>query len=91
MLIHPSFVSLSAELMCRGKAIQDFTGPDCRFVNFKKDEIIYVYYKLTGRSTELWAGSVSKYLLSLRGAFCGVYVVSMETRPSKKMKPGLGL
>ncbi|XP_069708774.1 transport and Golgi organization protein 1 homolog isoform X2 [Phaenicophaeus curvirostris] len=45
-------------LMCRGKAMQDFKGPDCRFVNFKKGEAVYVYYKLVGESTELWAGSV---------------------------------
>uniref|UniRef100_A0A8C0AXA1 Transport and Golgi organization protein 1 homolog n=1 Tax=Buteo japonicus TaxID=224669 RepID=A0A8C0AXA1_9AVES len=45
-------------LMCRGKAMQDFKGPDCRFVNFKKGEAVYVYYKLIGKSTELWAGSV---------------------------------
>ncbi|KAM6082326.1 transport and Golgi organization protein 1 homolog isoform 2-T2 [Chlamydotis macqueenii] len=45
-------------LMCRGKAMQDFKGPDCRFVSFKKGEAVYVYYKLTGESTELWAGSV---------------------------------
>lgn len=45
--------------MCRGKATQDFKGPDCRFVNFKKGEAVYVYYKLIGKSTELWAGSVS--------------------------------
>ncbi|XP_008942856.1 PREDICTED: melanoma inhibitory activity protein 3-like, partial [Merops nubicus] len=45
-------------LMCRGKAMQDFKGPDCRFVNFKKGEAVYVYYKLIGKSIELWAGSV---------------------------------
>eukprot|EP00075_Anas_platyrhynchos_P019638 XP_027308891.1 transport and Golgi organization protein 1 homolog isoform X2 [Anas platyrhynchos] len=45
-------------LMCRGKAMKDFKGPDCRFVNFKKGEAVYVYYKLIGKSTELWAGSV---------------------------------
>ncbi|NXA15287.1 TGO1 protein, partial [Sapayoa aenigma] len=45
-------------LMCRGKAMRDFKGPDCRFVNFKKGEAVYVYYKLIGKSTELWAGSV---------------------------------
>ncbi|XP_065486911.1 transport and Golgi organization protein 1 homolog isoform X2 [Caloenas nicobarica] len=45
-------------LMCRGKATQDFKGPDCRFVNFKKGEAVYVYYKLIGKSTKLWAGSV---------------------------------
>lgn len=52
--------------MCRGKAMKDFQGPDCRFVNFKKGETIYVYYKLIGMSTELWAGSVSaaKHLFS---------------------------
>ncbi|KAM3930013.1 transport and Golgi organization protein 1 homolog isoform 2-T2 [Leptodactylus fuscus] len=50
-----------SKLMCRGKAIEDFTGPDCRFVNFKKDEVIYVYHKLTGRSTYLWAGSVGTF------------------------------
>ncbi|XP_026551493.1 transport and Golgi organization protein 1 homolog isoform X3 [Pseudonaja textilis] len=45
-------------LMCRGKAVKDFKGPDCRFVNFKEGESIYVYYKLIGRTNELWAGSV---------------------------------
>lgn len=38
--------------------MRDFKGPDCRFVNFKKGEAVYVYYKLIGESTELWAGSV---------------------------------
>ncbi|XP_015712667.1 transport and Golgi organization protein 1 homolog isoform X3 [Coturnix japonica] len=52
------FIKLSIELMCRGKAMKDFQGPDCRFVNFKKGETIYVYYKLIGMSTELWAGSI---------------------------------
>nr|XP_020837868.1 melanoma inhibitory activity protein 3 isoform X2 [Phascolarctos cinereus] len=45
-------------LMYRGRALKDFTGPDCRFVNFKEGEAVYVYYKLVGRSPELWAGSV---------------------------------
>ncbi|XP_004914852.2 transport and Golgi organization protein 1 homolog isoform X1 [Xenopus tropicalis] len=45
-------------LMCRGKALEDFTGPDCRFAKIKKDETIYVYFKLVGRSTSLWAGTV---------------------------------
>uniref|UniRef100_A0A670ZC82 Transport and Golgi organization protein 1 homolog n=1 Tax=Pseudonaja textilis TaxID=8673 RepID=A0A670ZC82_PSETE len=49
---------LSTVLMCRGKAVKDFKGPDCRFVNFKEGESIYVYYKLIGRTNELWAGSV---------------------------------
>lgn len=45
--------------MCRGKAVKDFKGPDCRFLGFKEGESIYVYYKLIGRTNELWAGSVS--------------------------------
>ncbi|XP_048452540.1 transport and Golgi organization protein 1 homolog [Rhincodon typus] len=45
-------------LMCRGKALQDFTGPDCRFLRFKKGETIYTYYKLAGERNDLWAGSV---------------------------------
>ncbi|KAM9420606.1 transport and Golgi organization protein 1 homolog isoform 8-T8 [Salvelinus alpinus] len=45
-------------LLCRGKASSDFTGPDCRFLSFKKGETVYVYYKLSGRRTDIWAGSV---------------------------------
>nr|XP_046230060.1 transport and Golgi organization protein 1 homolog isoform X2 [Scatophagus argus] len=45
-------------LLCRGKAMQDFSGPDCRFLSFKKSETVYVYYKLSGRRADLWAGSV---------------------------------
>ncbi|XP_060034452.1 transport and Golgi organization protein 1 homolog [Erinaceus europaeus] len=47
-------------LMYRGEALEDFTGPDCRFVNFKKGDPIYVYHKLAGRSPEVWAGSVGR-------------------------------
>ncbi|XP_072912273.1 transport and Golgi organization protein 1 homolog isoform X1 [Hemitrygon akajei] len=45
-------------LMCRGKAVKDFVGPDCRFLKFKAGETIYVYYKLAGKRNDLWAGSV---------------------------------
>ncbi|XP_077893506.1 transport and Golgi organization protein 1 homolog isoform X2 [Ictidomys tridecemlineatus] len=47
-------------LMYRGEAVEDFTGPDCRFVNFKKGDPVYVYYKLAEVSPELWAGSVGR-------------------------------
>ncbi|XP_020919792.1 melanoma inhibitory activity protein 3 isoform X1 [Sus scrofa] len=47
-------------LMYRGEALEDFTGPDCRFVNFKKGDPVYVYYKLAGGSPEVWAGSVGR-------------------------------
>ncbi|KAM5125017.1 transport and Golgi organization protein 1 homolog [Callospermophilus lateralis] len=45
-------------LMYRGEALEDFRGPDCRFVNFKKGDPVYVYYKLAEVSPELWARSV---------------------------------
>uniref|UniRef100_A0A3Q3F068 Transport and Golgi organization protein 1 homolog n=1 Tax=Labrus bergylta TaxID=56723 RepID=A0A3Q3F068_9LABR len=45
-------------LLVRGKAVQDFSGPDCRFLTVKTSETIYVYYKLSGRRADLWAGSV---------------------------------
>ncbi|XP_029791539.1 transport and Golgi organization protein 1 homolog isoform X3 [Suricata suricatta] len=46
--------------MYRGEALEDFTGPDCRFVSFKKGDPVYVYYKLAGRPPEVWAGSVGR-------------------------------
>ncbi|XP_041660810.1 transport and Golgi organization protein 1 homolog isoform X2 [Cheilinus undulatus] len=45
-------------LLVRGKALKDFFGPDCRFLTVKKSETIYVYYKLSGRRADIWAGSV---------------------------------
>uniref|UniRef100_A0A8C2GGB4 Transport and Golgi organization protein 1 homolog n=1 Tax=Cyprinus carpio TaxID=7962 RepID=A0A8C2GGB4_CYPCA len=48
-------------LLCRGKAAKDFTGPDCRFLSFKKGETIYVYYKLSGQRSDMWAGSVGNH------------------------------
>ncbi|XP_027274568.1 transport and Golgi organization protein 1 homolog isoform X4 [Cricetulus griseus] len=47
-------------LMLHGEALADFTGPDCRFVNFKKGDHVYVYYKLAGAFPEVWAGSVGR-------------------------------
>ncbi|XP_042636353.1 transport and Golgi organization protein 1 homolog [Orycteropus afer afer] len=47
-------------LMYRSEALEDFIGPDCRFVNFKKGDSVYVYYKLAGISPEIWAGSVGR-------------------------------
>lgn len=55
-------LSLHTVLMYRGEALEDFTGPDCRFVSFKKGDPVYVYYKLAGRPPEVWAGSVSTNL-----------------------------
>ncbi|XP_029449003.1 transport and Golgi organization protein 1 homolog isoform X2 [Rhinatrema bivittatum] len=45
-------------VMCRGKAMQDFAAPDCRFLDLKNGEAVYVYYKLAGANTDIWAGTV---------------------------------
>ncbi|KAM5125869.1 transport and Golgi organization protein 1 homolog [Callospermophilus lateralis] len=53
-------------LMYRGEALEDFRGTDCRFVNFKKGDPVYVYYKLAEVSPELWArrvGHIFRYFL----------------------------
>lgn len=56
-------VCVSLVLLGRGKAAKDFTGPDCRFLSFKKGETIYMYYKLSGQRSDMWAGSVSTQLM----------------------------
>ncbi|XP_039546088.1 transport and Golgi organization protein 1 homolog [Pimephales promelas] len=48
-------------LLVRGKAAKDFAGPDCRFLSFKKGETIYVYYKLSGQRSDMWAGSIGNH------------------------------
>ncbi|XP_010208125.1 otoraplin [Colius striatus] len=42
------------------RAEEDYDAPDCRFINVKKGQLIYVYSKLVKEksSGEFWAGSV---------------------------------
>ena len=42
------------------RAQEDYNAPDCRFVNVKKGQQIYVYSKLVkeNEAGEFWAGSV---------------------------------
>ncbi|XP_067223807.1 cTAGE family member 5 isoform X4 [Chanodichthys erythropterus] len=42
------------------EAQRDHSAKDCRFLNFRKGEMITVYYKLTGKRNDLWAGSIEK-------------------------------
>ncbi|KAL8169198.1 UNVERIFIED_CONTAM: hypothetical protein K2H54_039785 [Gekko kuhli] len=44
----------------RAQAIKDYTGPDCRYLNFKSGEEIMVYFKLSSKREDLWAGSKGK-------------------------------
>ncbi|XP_063774591.1 otoraplin [Pseudophryne corroboree] len=44
-----------------GKAVDDYNAPDCRFINIKRDDLVYVYTKLVKEdenSGEFWSGSV---------------------------------
>lgn len=44
------------------RAEEDYNAPDCRFINIKKGQLIYVYSKLVKEkeSGEFWAGSVRR-------------------------------
>ncbi|KAH0620521.1 hypothetical protein JD844_021055 [Phrynosoma platyrhinos] len=43
--------------MSRVLTIKDYRGPDCRYLNFKAGEEIMVYFKLSRKREDLWAGS----------------------------------
>nr|XP_045010194.1 melanoma inhibitory activity protein 2 isoform X3 [Jaculus jaculus] len=47
-------------LISRVVAMRDYTGPDCRYLNFTEGEEISVYVKLAGKREDLWAGSKGK-------------------------------
>ncbi|XP_072222138.1 cTAGE family member 5 [Leuresthes tenuis] len=47
-------------MMSRVQAIRDHHGKDCRFLNFRRGDTIFVYHKLTGRREDLWAGTIDK-------------------------------
>ncbi|XP_042533734.1 melanoma inhibitory activity protein 2 isoform X4 [Dipodomys spectabilis] len=47
-------------LISRVLAVKNYTGPDCRYLNFTEGEEISVYIKLSGEREDLWAGSKGK-------------------------------
>ncbi|KAL7872763.1 hypothetical protein AOLI_G00118340 [Acnodon oligacanthus] len=47
-------------MMSRVQALTDHHSPDCRFLSFKKGDMIVVYHKLSGKRSDLWAGSIDK-------------------------------
>ncbi|XP_069772943.1 cTAGE family member 5 isoform X2 [Narcine bancroftii] len=49
-----------ARYLSRVTATLDYTGRDCRFLTFKHGDSIYVYFKLSGKRDDLWAGSIGK-------------------------------
>ncbi|PKU29357.1 otoraplin [Limosa lapponica baueri] len=50
----------SEDTISLARAEEDYNAPDCRFINIKKGQLIYVYSKLVKEkdSGEFWAGSV---------------------------------
>nr|XP_047915628.1 melanoma inhibitory activity protein 2 isoform X3 [Anser cygnoides] len=46
--------------MSRVQATTDYSGPDCRYLNFKTGEEIIVYSKLSRKNENLWTGSKGK-------------------------------
>ncbi|XP_037398005.1 melanoma inhibitory activity protein 2 isoform X5 [Pygocentrus nattereri] len=47
-------------MMSRVQALRDHHSPDCRFLSFKKGDMIVVYHKLSGKRNDVWAGSIGK-------------------------------
>ncbi|XP_055494866.1 otoraplin-like [Leucoraja erinacea] len=43
-----------------GQVVDDYIAPDCRFLNLKEGQFIYVYSKLVpeGQGGEFWSGSI---------------------------------
>ncbi|NXI49559.1 MIA2 protein, partial [Chloroceryle aenea] len=46
--------------MSRVQATADYSGPDCRYLNFQAGEEIMVYSKLARKNENLWTGSKGK-------------------------------
>ena len=54
------------------RAQEDYNAPDCRFINVKKGQWIYVYSKLVkeNEAGEFWAGSVRRDYLKYLDICC---------------------
>ncbi|XP_072122977.1 otoraplin-like [Mobula birostris] len=58
--------SIKTKLFCLsdvisiGQVVDDYNAPDCRFLNLKEGQLLYVYSKLVreGESGEFWSGSI---------------------------------
>ncbi|XP_028325033.1 otoraplin-like isoform X2 [Gouania willdenowi] len=66
-------------------ALDDFTAPDCRFINIKKGQMVYVYSKLVPSEGAgvFWSGSVysERYVdqMGIMGYFPAVVVKERHT------------
>uniref|UniRef100_A0A3B1JXM5 SH3 domain-containing protein n=1 Tax=Astyanax mexicanus TaxID=7994 RepID=A0A3B1JXM5_ASTMX len=49
-------------MMSRVQALKDHQARDCRFLSFRKGDMIEVYHKLWGKRSDLWAGSIDQQI-----------------------------
>lgn len=54
------FFSPPTDALSLARAEDDYNAPDCRFINIKKGQLVYIYAKLVKEkgAGEFWAGSV---------------------------------
>lgn len=55
------FIFYNSDAISLAIALEDYVAPDCRFINLKRDQTIYVYSKLLPAEGAgiFWSGSVS--------------------------------
>lgn len=69
--IYPSKIhllfSFFTDTISLARAEDDYNAPDCRFINIKKGQLIYVYSKLVKEkgAGEFWAGSVRFFCIKV--------------------------
>lgn len=63
----------SLDVLSMATALDDFIAPDCRFINIKKGQMVYVYSKLVPDEGAgvFWSGSVRAYLFHLTKGTAG--------------------
>ncbi|XP_028922039.1 melanoma-derived growth regulatory protein [Ornithorhynchus anatinus] len=68
-------------------ALQDYVGPDCRFLSIQQGQVIYVFSKLRGRGRLFWGGSAQGAYYGDQAARLG-YFPSSVVRETRPLKPG---
>lgn len=65
------------DVLSMATALDDFIAPDCRFINIKKGQMVYVYSKLIPAegSGVFWSGSVCSFILFIKTACYKIYKV----------------
>uniref|UniRef100_A0A4W6DFQ1 Otoraplin n=1 Tax=Lates calcarifer TaxID=8187 RepID=A0A4W6DFQ1_LATCA len=72
-----------SHVLSMATALDDFIAPDCRFINIKKGQMVYVYSKLIPEEGAgvFWSGSVCAFLLHM--LFSSVQLQSVTKRQQR--------